>query len=185
MADLASVYKVMSLRISTVVSVVSWLIDTCKEHSTRPPNDARQAAPPAPVLDIAEMQVNGMIIRLWHAHAFACHHSKRGLSAALRKELKRQADDLATTPCEDRAAQLRLRRHLKKALTIAADDESTFKVAFLSVYKFLPHLNAVWLQNIIEDCQALSRVHPPTRACHALVRQMAQHLGAKVRRLRR
>jgi hypothetical protein len=175
----------MSLRISTVVSVVSWLIDTCKELSTRPPNDARQAAPPAPVLDIAEMQVNGMIIRLWHAHAFACHHSKRGLSAALRKELKRQADDLATTPCEDRAAQLRLRRHLKKALTIAADDESTFKAAFLSVYEFLPHLNAVWLQNIVDDCQALSRVHPPTRACHALVRQMAKHLGAKVRRLRR
>ena len=176
----------MSLRISTVVSVVSWLIETCKDLSTRPPNgDGRQANPPAPVLDNAEMQVNGMIIRLWHAHAFACHHSKRGLSAALRKELTRQADALATTPCEDRSAQLRLRRHLKKVLTIATADESTFKAAFLSVYEFLPHLNAVWLQNIVDDCQALSRVHPPTRACHTLVRQMAKHLGVKVRRLRR
>jgi len=175
----------MSLRISTVVSVVSWLIDTCKELAARPPNDGRQAEPPAPVWDAAELQAHSMVIRVWHAHSFAFHHSKRSLSAALRKELKRQADNLATTPCEDRAARLRLRRHLNNALTIAADDETSIKAAFLSVYELRPHLNAAWLQAIVDDCQALSRVHPPTRACHALVRQMAQHLGAKVRRLRR
>jgi len=175
----------MSLRISTVVSVVSWLIDTCKELAARPPNDGRQAEPPAPVWDAAELQAHSMVIRVWHAHSFAFHHSKRSLSAALRKELKRQADNLATTPCEDRAARLRLRRHLNNALTIAADDETSIKAAFLSVYELRPHLNAAWLQAIVDDCQALSRAHPPTKACHALVRQLAKHLGVKVRRVSR
>jgi hypothetical protein len=173
----------MALRISTVISVVSWLFETCKELSTPPPH--RAVASPAPVWDEVEMQANGLIIRLWHAQAFAVHQSKRGLSAALRKELRRQADHLATTPCEDRATRLRLRRHLDAALKVSADDEATIKAAFLHVYQFLPHLNKAWLQDIIDDCQALARVHPPTRACHALVRQMAKHLGVKVRRLRR
>jgi hypothetical protein len=80
---------------------------------------------------------------------------------------------------------MRLRRHLDAALKVSADDEATIKAAFLHVYQFLPHLNKEWLQDIIDDCQVLARVHPPTRACHALVRQMAKHLGVKVRRLRR
>lgn len=173
----------MALRISTVISVVSWLIETCKDLSEPPQN--REVAPPTPVWDHVEMQANGLIIRVWHAQAFAANHSKRGLSAALRKELRRQADYLAMMPCEDRAASLRLRRHLDHALKVSAEDEAAIKAAFLYVYQFLPHLNSAWLQNIIDDCQTLARVHPPTRACHALVRQMAKHLGVKVRRLRR
>ena len=173
----------MALRISTVISVVSWLFETCKELSTPPP--PRAVASPTPVWDEVEMQSSGLIIRLWHAQAFAAHHSKGDRSAALRKELRRQADHLSKTPYEDRATVLRLKRHLDAALKVSADDEATIKAAFLHVYQFLPHLNKEWLQDIIDDCQALARVHPPTRACHALVRQMAKHLGVKVRRLRR
>jgi hypothetical protein len=173
----------MALRISTVISVVSWLFETCRELSTPPSH--RAVGSPAPVWDEAEMQSSGLIIRLWHAQAFAAHHSKHDLSAALRKELRRQADLLAETPGENRVARLRLKRHLDAALKVPADDEATIKAAFLHVYQFLPHLNKDWLQDIIDDCQILSRVHPPTRACHALVRQMAKHLGVKVRRQRR
>ena len=174
------------LRISTVISVVNWMYEVCKDLGGQPHEaNPRPHTLALPTWDEAEMQANGLIIRRWHAQAFAYHHSKRGISKPLRLELNRQAKALATMSCHDEAGNLRLRQYLAYAQSVQEDNESAIKSAFLSVYRLTPHLNPAWRQEIVDDCQTLSRVHPPTRACHALVRQLAVNLGVKVRRIRR
>jgi hypothetical protein len=174
------------LRVSTVISVVNWMYEVCKDLGAQPQEAGGRAHTPAPpTWDEAEMQANGLIIRRWHAMAFACNHAKRGISKPLRLELERQAKSLATMSCRDQAGTLRLRQYLAYALSIQEDNAAVIKSAFLAVYQLTPHLNPAWRQEIVDDCQTLSRVHPPTRACHALVRQLALNLGVKVRRVRR
>ncbi len=172
------------LRISTVISVASWLFDTLKDLSTSVEGGqgmTRQAAPPPPI-DNAEMQANGMLIRRWHAQAFAYHHRKTRLSATTQKILSEQAGRLEATICETAEERRRQKQFVRYAMKVPMEEDKPIIEAFEAVYRSAPRLNKAWMQAIVDDCQDLARVHAPKKACHVLLRQLAGNLGVNVRR---